>query len=83
VSQLFYGWCLALGFILVVMLIVVISFGVADEHISNPAAPFIRAFERWQEHHHRMKELELRAAMIRAGIDQEYVQFLEKKNSDV
>ncbi len=77
-----YGWSLALGFILVIAGGVMTYFLVQDDKFKNPAAPFIRAFERWQEHHHRMTELQLRAKMINAGIDQEYVQFMEKRMHD-
>ena len=80
-NEEFYGWCLGLGFVLIGGTILLVALGVAGGHLEsiNPFAPFIRAFERWQQHHHRMKELELRAKMIHAGIDEEYVTFMEKK----
>jgi hypothetical protein len=76
-----YAWSLGLGFLLVFLLIIIISVGVADGKIkSNPVTPFIRAYERRQAHRYRMQELKLRVQLAKTGVDPEYVTFMEEKS---
>jgi hypothetical protein len=74
-----YGWSLALGSLIVITLIILIAMGIETGHVKNPAAPFIRAFERNQVHRHRMQELKLRVQLAKTGVDPEYVKFMEEK----
>ena len=78
----FYGWCLTLGFILVMTVLIGMYSLISRNHRVNPLAPFIRAFERLQVHHLEMKRLKARANLARSGLDPEYVQFLENKNKE-
>ena len=70
----FWGWCLALGFLLAVALL---FFAWSDHKSINPFAPFIRAYETRQKHKHELAKIRLRAELARKGIDPGYIKFLE------
>jgi hypothetical protein len=73
------GWVMALSFILALVLIAFLWFSVHKGDFHNPFAPFIRAFERRQQHKHEMALIRLRAELTRKGVDPEYVKQLEKE----
>lgn len=73
-----YGWGLALGFLLTVTLIIATCLMIDNGVLRNPFAPFIRAFESHQKHRQEMAKMKLRAALIKKGMDPDYVAFMEK-----
>jgi hypothetical protein len=76
------GWAIALGFIVLVLLICLVAFGVAGGQLQsvNPFAPAIRWVDAWQQHRHKMRELRLRLEMRR--LDPDYTAYLEKEAHD-
>ena len=74
----FYSWSLALGFILVLTVIVIFTV-LAAVNGMNLFAPLIRAFESRQRHRHEMAKMRLRAELARKGMDPDYVAFMQKE----
>lgn len=66
----FYGWCLALGFVLIIIV------------IALSASGHLKWIDRWQEHRLKMAELKLRAKLTQSGLDADYVRHLEKKTKE-
>ena len=65
---LFYGWSLALGFILICIIIVAIcGYFTSNSH------------KRRQEHKFEMDKLRLQMQFTRTGSDPDYVKYLEDK----
>lgn len=81
--DLFFAWCLGLGFLLTLILVIagiVFMYDMVDHGKSvNPFGPFIRAFERWHKNRENMKYLRTRANLVKKGLDPEYVKVLEKE----
>jgi hypothetical protein len=77
--DLIYAWSLGLGFILAIVLICFIGYWVDQRKLKNPFGPFIRAFDKWQDHRMRISRIRLRAELTRNGTDADYVDYLEKK----
>jgi hypothetical protein len=76
------GWCLGLGFIILVLVICFVAAGVAYDHIHNPFGPLIRSLEARRKVKLEMRRLEHRALLIKNGLDADYVAHLEKKNRE-
>lgn len=74
------GFGIALGFIIVVIILIFIGIWVTDGVLKNPFAPLVRWIDRWQVHRHEMTELKLRVKLKRD--EPEYTAYLEQKKDD-
>jgi hypothetical protein len=68
--QIFYGWCLGLGFVTVMVIIAAIcGYFTSDSH------------KRRQAHKFEMDKLRAQIQFTRNGSDPDYVKYLEDKQS--
>lgn len=68
----FYGWCLGLGFVILLSVIFTVHSLLTGKWGSSR-----------QEHRQEMQKMRLRAKLVRKGVDPEYVKFLEKQNENM
>jgi hypothetical protein len=84
-------WCIIGGFVVVVLIIILVALGVAENNIHNPLGPFIQWIDSRQRHRQRMRERQQEAELtLRHDLEltkarrdnPDYTAFLERQSDE-